>query len=591
MLVITVGGQRVAAAQQPTQPLDTVRVTSRTGVAAAEARSITVLGRDDIARTAARTVGDLIAVRLGTDLLTRSPASADIALRGASYEGVVILVDGVRMRDAQSGHFNLDLAVPTEAIERIEILRGTSSALYGADAVGGVINIVTRSGAAPIRSLTVGGGSFGSAAVEAMAAADLAGTRVSGAIDYSRSDGHRTGTDYRITQARGTMARNVSGGALKVNGGVGVRHFGAADFYGAYPAYEDTRTATAAANYDRGIGAGWWLTARADARRHGDLFTLRRNDPAFYQNRHVSWQSAEEVVVRRALSAETAVASGVSFEDFRLTSARLGNHTEQRRAWYTQATMSTGRASLDAGARLDWSSLRGSFFSPSIAGSLPVGGRTVLRASGARGFRAPTWTERYYVDPANVGNPNLSSELFWTGEAGLFAAITQRASFDGAVFVRRANDLVDWAKPIGAPDTTKWRTMNVDRATFRGVEAQVTVRDVAGADWTLHGSGLDLDASDAAGFRGKYALSPITKSLGLNTTFRLRRARLGVDGVGSRRVGEDARFTANARLTVPLRRTQLALDFFNLTNAGYRDVSGAPIAGRAVNVRLGWTGR
>jgi iron complex outermembrane receptor protein len=591
MLAMTVGGPRIAPAQQPTQPLDTVRVTSRTGVALTEARSVTVLGRDDIARTAARTIGDLIAVRLGADLLARSPASADIALRGASYEGVVILVDGVRVRDAQSGHFNLDLAVPADAIERIEILRGTNSALYGADAVGGVINIVTRNGATPVRSLTIGGGSFGSAMVEAMAAAEVAGTRVSGAVDYSRSDGHRTGTDYRITQARGTLSRPVGGGSLKVNGGVGVRHFGAADFYGAYPAYEDTRTATAGASYDRGIGAGWWLTARADARRHGDLFTLRRNDPAFYQNRHVSWQSAEEIVVRRAISADAAVASGVSLEDFRLTSARLGDHDERRRAWFTQATTGVGRASLDAGARVDWSSLWGAFLSPSVAVSLPAGSRAVLRASAARGFRAPTWTERYYSDPANVGNPNLSSERFWTSEIGVLATITPRVSFDGAVFVRRADDLVDWAKPIGAPDSAKWRTMNVDRATFGGVEAQLTVRDVAGADWTLHGSGLDLDASDAAGFRGKYALSPITKSLGLNTTFRLRRATLGVDGVGSRRAGEDGRFTANARVAIPLRSAQLALDFFNLTNAGYRDVSGAPIAGRAVNLRLGWMGR
>src|SRR5690606_27325750 len=91
-------------------------------------------------------IPDLLQWALGVDLMPRSPALADVSLRGSSFEQVLVLVDGVRVSDAQTGHFDLDLAVPLDQVERIEILRGPGSSLHGADAMGGVINVVTRQG-------------------------------------------------------------------------------------------------------------------------------------------------------------------------------------------------------------------------------------------------------------------------------------------------------------------------------------------------------------------------------------------------------------------------------------------------------------
>src|SRR5690606_6496015 len=130
------------------------------------ARSVDVIGADAIAATPARTLADVLANALGVDLQPRSPAQADIALRGATFEQILVLVDGVRMSDAQTGHFDLDLAVPLSEVERIEILRGPATALYGSDAVGGVVNIVTRRGGERLR-FGVEGGSFGTAGAHA----------------------------------------------------------------------------------------------------------------------------------------------------------------------------------------------------------------------------------------------------------------------------------------------------------------------------------------------------------------------------------------------------------------------------------------
>lgn len=596
--MLAVAGAAPARAQgggrAPT--LDTVRVSvaARTGEAARATRSATVITRADIARTAARSIDDVLALALGADVRARSLASADVALRGASSEGVVVLVDGVRVSDQQSGHFDLDLAVPLESVERIEILRGTQSALLGADAVGGVINIVTRSpGASGSSSGEASGGSFGTASVALAGARSAGATRLTGAIDGARSDGHRPGTDYRVSQARGSAARQLAAGTLRLDAGVGVRHFGAADFYGPYPSFEDTRSATASARWDGAVAPAWSLSLGASTRRHGDLFTLERDDPAFYQNRHVSWQSGGELVVRHAVADALSFAAGADYDDLRLRSARLGDRDLRRGAVFSEATIGrAGGAVADAGVRVDRATVEGTFASPTLALALPLGDRTTLRLSGAGGYRAPTWTERYYSDPANVGNPDLRVERFWSAEGGVRVAIAPRALVDVALFARDARDLIDWAKPVGADATTPWRTMNVDRAHFVGFEGEATVRSLAAADWRLRVTGLRFDAASAAGLTGKYALSPITRSTGLSVTWPTRLARLGVDATVERRAAEDVHSIVNARMAVPVvprRGVELRLDLLNLTDASYRDVSGAPVAGRAGYLALRWS--
>src|SRR5690606_25516420 len=107
-------------------------------------RSVQVIDRAAIEASPARTVAQLLTWALGVDVQARSPAQADVSIRGSSFEQILLLVDGVRMSDAQTAHYDLDTAVPLDEIERIEVLRGPGSAQYGSDAVGGVINIVTR---------------------------------------------------------------------------------------------------------------------------------------------------------------------------------------------------------------------------------------------------------------------------------------------------------------------------------------------------------------------------------------------------------------------------------------------------------------
>jgi iron complex outermembrane receptor protein len=585
---------RPARAQQHgAQSLDTVRVTTRTDAAdLPPTRSVEVLTRDDLARHAARSLADVLALAVGADVRQRSPAQADLALRGATYAQAVVLVDGVRVSDVQSGHYALDLAVPVGMIERVEILRGTGSALYGSDAIGGVVDIVTRRDRS-FREAATRAGSFGSASARLAAGGMRERTALRAGADVDRSTGHRDGTDYTVTQLRGTAEQGIGAGTVAFDAGLGVRRFGAADFYSPYPSFEDTRSSTAALRARMHVSARVTLVASAHARRHSDVFTLKRDDPAFYQNRHLSWQSGAEGSARIALGSRLRAALGGELLDARLRSARLGHHVERRRALFAEATLEpVAGATVNAGLRGDWSPLVGTVASPSLGVALPLGHAVQLRASTGRGFRAPSWTERYYADPSNVADSTLGIERFVAHEVGARIVPAAWLVADVALFERRATSLIDWARPADATATDPGRTMNFARATYRGVEGSVALAPVGGVAWRLRASGLRFDAASASGIAGKYALRPLTRTVGVTASAALgARTSLVLDADRARRAGERDHEQLAARLEHRLRDVALSLEALNLTNARFLDVAGKPVAPRSVFVGARWSGR
>jgi outer membrane receptor protein involved in Fe transport len=206
-----------------------------------------------------------------------------------------------------------------------------------------------------------------------------------------------------------------------------------------------------------------------------------------------------------------------------------------------------------------------------------------------RGFRAPTWLERYYVDPQNVGDPTLTPETFWSGEVGLLTTPSSLGSIDVAAFARRANGLIDWAKPANASPTTPWQTMNVSEATYGGLEAGVELPTLAGAAWSLRGSALTFDTRGADGYVGKYALRPITRTAGARVVTPIFGSAFAtVDADYERRATESGHFRIDARIAQRWHSLQLGVDLLNLTDADYLDAAGQPIARRAVLLSVAW---
>jgi vitamin B12 transporter len=571
-------------AQQPI-PLDTVHVVAGSRLiagAASVTRSVEVFDRAAIDALPARSVTDVIGRALGADLLARSPAQADLSIRGGSFEQILVLVDGVPVNDRQTGHFHLDVAVPLDAVERIEVVRGPASAIYGSSAVGGVVNIVTRRGASELGARAQGG-SFGTYAVAADAA--FADGALSARIDadLDASDGHRDGTDHRATQARVSIGAPLGPGDLHAAAGYAARDFGASEFYAPFDSYEETRTATASAGW-RSRPAVVVIEPRVSFRQHEDDFILQRDDPAFYRNVHTTRQTGAELVARWQPASRVALAAGGEANHSTIESNSLGDRSEDQLAGFAEAALGNVAAGLlTLGLRLDHHSAFGGFLSSSAAAGYRVSPAVRVRASAASGFRAPSWTDRYYEDPANIGNPDLEVERFWTAELGT-ELTAGPLTLDLAGFIRHADDLIDWGRREAEQDSEPWQTLNVAEASFRGLEAtaRAVVRPVA---ITARASFLSLDAEQSDGFVSKYALRPLTRSASLEVAVPMTsHAVLAARGSASRRADGEAWQVLDARASASILGLQVFADATNLFDASWLDVSAQPAPGRAFSI-------
>lgn len=477
-----------------------------------ETRGVQVLDRAHLDRLPVSTVAEALRGALAVEVSSRSPAQTDLQLRGGTFEQVLVLVDGVRVSDAQTGHFDMNLTLPLDQVERIEILRGPGSAQYGSDALGGVINIVTRKPVAARREwgMRVEGGSFGTGTLALRQSLALpGGVLIRGAGEVGRSEGHRPGTAWEQDLLSMDVAAPLKGGRLTALAGVARRDFGAKDFYAPFPSVEETGTRT--------LRIQWtpeperWRS-RVEVipgihwRRHTDDFILIRERPEVYRNVHVSVQRGADLTFRLPLGTRHLAAAGVEWTEHSLASAALGDREEARYAVFAEASgavgggpvvggggsgVGGGRAAGGSAGRLHVSlglrhdrlegagaeprgpeGMRGQagtrgVTSPSVAASILLTSDVRLRASWGQAFRAPSWTERFYADPGHIPNPDLGPERGRALEVGLQGDLraggARAAAGAGrwtgtwslAGYQRVTRDLIDWARlaagTAGAP--------------------------------------------------------------------------------------------------------------------------------------------
>lgn len=576
-------------------------VATRLDMAPASA-TVRIVTREEIAAMpGVRALPDVLQTILGLDVRRRglNGTQADVGIRGSDFNGTLLLVDGQPMTDPQSGHLSADFDVPLGAVERIEVLAGGGSALWGSNAVGGVVNIVTR-GADLGRSnmqleMRYGHGSD-SLDAGGFRTAMRVSESVSAAIDWYRTEnsGFRDDTESASGLLRVSGRWDTGAGPVTLGLGYASRNYGAYAFYGTtYPnQQESTRTRTAALSSTLALG-GWTLTPSASVRAHHDDFVLDRNDPSFYENLHDTVTSLLRTAARHGLGGGT-FAFGVEAGRETISSTNLGSHgrdhgalfAELARAWDPAASSTAG---LHAGVRADAYEGYGSRLSPYAGVAWDAAAPLTFRASFGSSFRVPSFTELYYVDPQNVGNPNLRPEKAWHVEAGAALAVGA-ATLDAAYFHRHATDLIDFVR--SSPDEP-WRARNVREAVADGVEAS--------ADWTRGRPAfltqlrvqaaytfVDLASLSAAAdgaTEGKYVLDPlhakwdilagIALPLELSVTSRLSYL--------SRPSFTDGVWLLSARISWQAFQGRI-LEFFvdgeNLGNVRYEEVASVPLPGR-----------
>lgn len=424
-----------ALAQSPQQPSPTSATTQTKPVPVAQSITVTTnieplpLAESDRSVNlinprdqplVSNSVVDLLRQDSSLNLQARAPngVQADLSLRGTTFEQSLILLNGLRINDPETGHLNLDIPVPLDAVTRIDILHGSGSTFYGSDAIGEAVNLLTQS---PGPGLTVvasaGGGTYNS--IEQHLRASITQGPFAEQLTASRdtSDGFIPDRNYSSNALASETWLTWPGApnyATDILLATSDRPYGASQFYGPYPSWERTKGWFASIQQQLGPQTA----ASFGYRRHTDLFVLFVDQPSIYENNHIT--TSYEGALRRVqtLSPNTTLSYGGEADGDTIHSNSLGQHSRNQGAAYANLNLAAlGRFSLSLGARDEilTGSISGTqnVFSPTIAAAYTLTRTTRLRASAGHGFRLPTYVDLYYADPTTIGNPNLKPESSW----------------------------------------------------------------------------------------------------------------------------------------------------------------------------------
>jgi vitamin B12 transporter len=506
LLIAAVAGPGVCA-ETPVAPgtatLEPVIVTASRGPQAAEdlVADVTLIDPDEIARSGMDSLIQLLQRQPGVEIEQNGGpgATSGIFLRGANATQTLVLIDGMRVASATSGITALE-AIPLDQIERIEILRGPASSLYGADAIGGVIQVFTRRGARGLHanvSLGLGTGatdaeSAGLSGSSAIARGALqVSTRHSdgfNAIDNpanfsyvpGRDDGYR---DASIT-ANGEITWSA-GHALTLQF---FRSHLDAQFDGA-ETYNDrtltTLTSWQAASRDH--LAPWW-TSSLSAGVGGDRSVSKTgfgDSPFETRQRQYAWQNDFTLPAGSLTVAAERREEHVDSDPAFAVDSRGTNSVTA--IWRRVS----GATAMQANLRRDQSSQFGGRTTGALAWGYRIAPIWRVTASAGTAFRAPTFNDLYYP---GYSNPALRPETARNVEAGIHAAgHVGDVGWEGqaVAYDNRVRDLIVFqcdANFVCRPD-------NVSDATLKGMTLG---GDVHWRDASAHAS-IDLQSpTDAA---------------------------------------------------------------------------------------------
>jgi outer membrane cobalamin receptor len=549
-------------------------------------RTLMVITRQQIDALPVHSIADVLRVASSVDVRARGVrgAQTDFALRGATFGQMLMLVDGVRLNDSQSGHHNGDIPVPLEQVERIEILYGPGSSLFGADAVGGTINIVTRRESGEAAGIE--GGSFGLVAGRGQGDLTRGSVREVGGVSFDRSDGFMYDRDFKTAIVRSrTSFGNRSGLSVSYLW----KEFGANNFYGGNaPSREWTNQTLVAADHRFGELRGWSIDGQASYRTHGDRFVFNQLQPALSDNRHRTHAVLVSASGSRPVAGRGSLTLGAEGGGDWIRSTNLGDHTTSRISGYGEWRQPVGAGvQLESLLRVDTYDEFGTSWNPSVGAGWWASSTVRLRGSIARAFRVPTFTERYYSDPANLAREDVGPETSWAGEAGADVLVGGGWLLQSTLFGRQDDDVIDWLRPTTAD---RWQTYNVRDVRTLGFEVGLQKTFSSGAFMNLHYTAIDVEAATVDQL-SKYVLDYAPHSIAAAASVPLpARFRVGPRleyRRRSRTTGTSDYVVLDARLGRRIGRTvDLFVDGTNLFDAHYEEIAGVPMPGAAVSVSL-----
>ena len=502
-------------------------------------RDVQVITKKDIQSLPVRSVNELLSYVSGLDIRERGPfgAQADLSMMGAGFEQCLILINGVPMRDPQTGHHMLNLPVDLSQIERIEVMSGTAGRIYGSNALAGAINIITslpRAGSSFVETFNATASSqegYVANGIQAMAAFGKNRSQHSISAGQFKTNGYRynSANDQQRISYLGhyQLKRNNT---LDIMAGHFKNSFGANGYY-AYPydkdAFEDVNTSFVSAKANivdqKNI---WTFKPIVYARFNQDHYVFIKDNPSYYENTHNSKAAGVELHATRANNFGQ-LGLGAEGRTEIIQSTNLGDHSRSFFNVYGEERFMLGKFNTTLGVNAQYNTANGVSFFPGIETIRHFTNKSAIFANVGTGNRLPSYTELYYSDRSNTGNDSLLGEKARNVEVGFKKF--GKLNFTASGFYRSVYNAINYTR---ANEADKWTPSNFTTVNFLGVNANLHWQVGDNTSLKLNYTYLDAQLGTENEVQSKYALyharhrvtfqyrQQITNTLSTNLTVR-----------------------------------------------------------------------
>lgn len=521
----------------------------------------------------------------------RSGIQTDFSLRGSTFQGVLMLLDGQRINDPQTAHHNSDIPLTKEDVARMEVLPGVSSSIFGPDAIGGAINIIRKKPQEKKMVFELGSGEHQvkSGLISISDKINNLGVRVS--LENRESDGFYTDTDFKKFTAAVNSSLDVPDGEFNLNWGYQEKEFGAYDFYtpkSGYLSKEWTRVYLLDSSLNLNKG-GFVIKPNFLWRRHYDKFMLDKTSVRSRSlNHHRTDVYTPGIYLQNEIRSLGRLGLGLEYGEERIDSTNLGGYNRKHKSVFLDDSKDLNdKASL--GASFRWDDFDG--FAKSYTGSLSA--KYKLSESGSfglgisRSMRIPSFTELYYNDSVTLGNSALSRERSLNYQIG-YEYKKEGFSWGTTLFYRQEDNFIDWIKR--APTQAKWQAENITESQVAGTENYLRIKINQFIDLDSNYTYVNKRINDQ-GYLYKYGPNYINHLVNTTLNFNLSFGQQSIGATYKKKPARRGWFLLNPAFSYNLNKnSRIFLKITNILNVEYQEIEGIPQPGRwaEAGLRFDW---
>ena len=567
-------------AQKDTIKIKEVNITAnRISIPLSEdSRTISIISSEMIKNSAATNLTDLLQSVAGIDIRRRGVEGmqSDLYIRGGNFEQTLLLIDGVKMGDPQTGHHTMNAILDLDNIESVEIIKGPAARIYGQNAFAGAINIVTKKIRKDALNVKVDYGSYENKKIAVGIQEKLNDySGVLAHVSHQQSDGYRANSDFKNTSAFiKTHLNNYSLITSFID-----RKFGAENFYTSNPAfeeYEETQNSLVALASTYNV-SNLLIKPRIYWRRNQDVFMLKRQDPSFYRNLHISNTiGAETNVVYNSSLGKTGV--GIDISKVYLVSNNLGDRERFTfNSFIEHRFDNMDKFDVTLGVAISSFSDFKTQFLPGLDLGYDITDNLKIYGNIGYTYRVPTYTDLYYKDPGNQGNADLQPESAISEELGI-KYLGDQLNVTIALFNRNSRDLIDWARNN---ETDIWKAQNFSSVSTMGFETSFDYQfKLSGFNQNIavNYNFIEDEIQDIDALFTRYSLNSLKHQL--SASFNSRFCKYVTQSISYRYVERTKGESYNlfdAKISTAIKKFEVSLNANNIFNTNYREAGLVPM--------------